>query len=146
VKRVFALGLFFWVSSVFSQVAVENAWARPTPPNAKLAAGYLTVVNAGAADRLLGASSPAAARVEMHVTARDGEILRMRQVKELKLPAKGRLELKPAGAHLMFVDIKQPLRSGDKVAVTLKFEKAGEVQAQLQVGKPAAPAEQHHKH
>jgi copper(I)-binding protein len=145
VKRVFAVGLFFWVGSVFSQVAVENAWARPTPPNAKLAAGYLTAVNAGAADRLLGASSPAAGRVEMHVTARDGEILRMREVKELKLPAKGRLELKPAGAHLMLVDIKRPFRQGEKIPVTLKFEKAGEVKVELDVGQ-RAPAAEHHKH
>jgi len=143
VKGMLAVGLFFWMSSVFSQVSVENPWARPTPPSAKLGAGYLTVVNSGAADRLVGAASPAAARVEMHVTLRDGEIMRMREVKAFDLPAKGRLELKPAGAHLMFVDLKRPFKKGDKVPVTLKFEKAGEVKVDLQVGRQPAPAESH---
>jgi len=143
VKGMLAVGLFFWMSSVFSQVSVENPWARPTPPSAKLGAGYLTVVNSGAADRLVGAASPAAARVEMHVTLRDGEIMRMREVKAFDLPAKGRLELKPAGAHLMFVDLKRPFKQGDKVPVTLKFEKAGEVKVDLQVGRQPAPAESH---
>ena len=144
-KRFSALVFFFWATSALSQVSVENPWARPTPPSAKLGAGYLTVVNAGAADRLVGAASPAAARVEMHVTMRDGEIMRMREVKAFDLPAKGRLELKPAGAHLMFVDLKRPFKAGDKVPVTLKFEKAGEVKVDLQVGRqPAQP--EHHKH
>lgn len=144
-KRFSALVFFFWATSALSQVSVENPWARPTPPSAKLGAGYLTVVNAGAADRLVGAASPAAARVEMHVTMRDGEIMRMREVKAFELPAKGRLELKPAGAHLMFVDLKRPFKAGDKVPVTLKFEKAGEVKVDLLVGKqPAQP--EHHKH
>jgi periplasmic copper chaperone A len=143
VKRMLAVGLFFWMSSVFSQVSVENPWARPTPPSAKLGAGYLTVVSSGAADRLVGAASPAAARVEMHVTLRDGEVMRMREVKAFDLPAKGRLELKPAGAHLMFVDLKRPFKQGDKVPVTLKFEKAGEVKIDLLVGRQPAPAESH---
>ena len=142
-KAVFAVALSFWMTSVFSQVSVENPWARPTPPSAKLGAGYLTVVNAGAADRLVGAASPAAARVEMHVTIRDGEIMRMREVKAFDLPAKGRLELKPAGAHLMFIDLKRPFKAGDKVPVTLKFDKAGEVKVDLLVGRQPAAAESH---
>jgi copper(I)-binding protein len=143
VKRFSALVFFFWATSALSQVSVENPWTRPTPPSAKLGAGYLTVVNAGAADRLVGASSPAAARVEMHVTLRDGEIMRMREVKAFDLPAKGRLELKPAGAHLMFIDLKRPFKAGDKVPVTLKFDKAGEVKVDLLVGKQPAQPEQH---
>ena len=142
-KRFSALVFFFWATSALSQVSVENPWARPTPPSAKLGAGYLTVVNAGAADRLVGAASPAAARVEMHVTMRDGEIMRMREVKEFSLPANGRLELKPAGAHLMFVDLKVPFKAGDKVPVTLKFEKAAELKVDLQVGRQPAQPELH---
>src|SRR5690606_33098173 len=131
------LGL--WTASAFAQVSIENPWTRPTPPNAKLAAGYLTVVNAGAADRLVGASSPVAARVETHVTRKDGEVFRMREVKHFDVPANGRLELKPAGAHLMLVDLKRPLRQGEKVPVILRFEKAGEVRVELVVGSgPAA--------
>ena len=130
-------------TAVLAQVSIENPWARATPPGAKLAAGYLTIVNAGAADRLLGASSPSAARVELHVNLKDGEVFRMREVKALALPAQGRLELKPAGAHLMFFDIRQPFRLGDKVPVTLRFERAGEVTLELHVGKPSPALGQH---
>ena len=63
------------------QITVQDAWSRATPPGAKIAGGYLVIRNAGAADRLVSASSPAAERVETHVTIRDGDISRMREVK-----------------------------------------------------------------
>jgi hypothetical protein len=123
----------------FSEVIIENPWVRATAPGAKLAAGYMVIRNqAAASDRLLGAASPAAARVEMHVTVRDGDIMRMREVKELRVPAQGSLELKPGGAHLMFVDIRHPYREGEKVPVTLRFARAGEVRAAFRVGRIAA--------
>jgi copper(I)-binding protein len=126
-----------------AQVTIENAWARATPPGAKLAAGYMTIRNAGAADRLIGASSPAAERVEMHITQRDGDVSRMRQVKAYEV--KGSFELKPGGAHLMFVNIKAPFTEGQKIPVVLKFEKAGEVKTQFQVGRITAGSHDHHK-
>jgi len=146
VMRALAVVFLIWTGSVLAQVTVENPWARPTPPNAKLAAGYATIASAGAADRLVGASSPAAARVELHVTTRDGQVMRMREVKALDVPAGGKLELKPAGAHLMFVDIRQAFRQGEKVPVTLKFEKAGEVKVELLVDRTAPAAEHQQRH
>jgi copper(I)-binding protein len=134
-------------TSVFSQVTIEGAWSRATPPGAKVAAGYLTIRNAGAsADRLVAASSPAAARVETHVIEKQGEILRMREVKGYEVPAKGSFELKPGGPHLMLVDIKAPLKEGEKLPVTLRFEKAGEVKAELEVRALGAPKAQPHRH
>jgi copper(I)-binding protein len=144
VKWLIGLVAGAFASAAFAQVTVENPWARATPPNAKLAAGYMTVVNAGGADRLVGADSPAAARVETHITVRDGEVMRMRHVDGYAVPAKGRLELKPAGAHLMFIDLKWPFREGEKVPVTLRFEKAGEVKIELVVG--SGPAAGKHGH
>ena len=146
-KRVLFAVLSLWAGAALSQISVEHPWARPTPPGAKLAAGYLTVLNAGAADRLVGASSPAAARVETHQTVKDGEVFRMRQVEGFAVPAKGRLELKPAGSHLMLIDIRRPFRRGEKVPVVLRFERAGEVKVELAV-EPSAPqaGEGHHKH
>lgn len=142
-KRCIVLVLLFCAGPALSQVSVEGAWARATPPNAKLAAGYLTLVNAGAADRLVGASSPAAGRVELHVTTRDGQIMRMREARALDVPAGGKLELKPVGAHLMFVELRRAFRKGEKVPVRLRFEKAGEVQAELAVGDPPEHTERH---
>jgi hypothetical protein len=113
-------------------VKIEDPWARATPPGVKIGAGYMKITST-TADRLVGASSPAAARVELHVTEKKGDVLRMRQVKAYDIPAKGGFELSPSGAHLMLVDLKAPLKEGSKVPVTLRFEKAGEVKVELQV-------------
>ena len=113
---------------------VEKAWARATPPGAAVGGGYLTVRNAGAAgDRLVGAASPVAARTELHEMAMEKDVMRMREVKGIDVPPKGRLELKPGGYHLMFIELKAPLKPGEKVPVTLNFEKAGEVKVDLAV-------------
>ena len=143
-------GLLFLVAALAAfpasaQVTVENAWARATPPGAKLGAGYLLIRNGGsAADRLLAASTPAAERVELHTTVREGDVARMRQVKAYDVPALGRLELKPGGSHLMLVNLKAPLKEGQKIPAVLKFEKAGEVKAELDV-RPLAGGHDHHK-
>ena len=125
------------------QVSIENAWARATAPGARLAAGYMTIRNAGAPDRLVGASSPAAERVEMHVTRRDGEVSRMRQVQAYDV--KRSFELKPGGAHLMFVNIKAPFTEGQRIPVVLRFEKGGEVKAEFHVGRITAGSHGQHK-
>ena len=127
-----------------AQVTVQDAWMRATPPGAKIAAGYLTIHNAGAADRLVGASSPTAERVETHVTMRQGDIMRMREVQGYDVPANGTLELKPTGAHLMFVNIKGPLKEGTSVPATLRFQHAGEIKVEFPV-RPLAGGE-HHAH
>ena len=141
------IGMLLVVSfPVFGQVEIDKPWIRATPPGAKIAAGYMTIRNkSGTQDRLVGASSPAAARVETHVNIKDGEILRMREVKGYDIPAKGTFELKPGGAHLMLVDIKQPFKEGDKVPVTLRFERAGEVKVDFRV-EPLAAAPSNHTH
>jgi hypothetical protein len=132
---------------VLAQVTIENPWARATAPGATVAGGYMTIRNAGAApDRLVGASSPAAARVELHVHVREGDVMKMREVKGYDVPAKGAFELKPGGAHLMFMQIRKPFIEGEKVPVTLKFERAGEVPAEFHVGRLGAAAPPAHKH
>jgi copper(I)-binding protein len=138
---IFVLGLLS-AGAAGAQITVQEAWARATPPGAKIAAGYLTVRNAGAADKLLSASSPAAERVETHMTMREGDISRMREVKGYEVPARGTLELKPGGPHLMLVNIKAPLKEGTAVPLTLRFEKAGEIKTVLQV-RPLVAGEQH---
>jgi copper(I)-binding protein len=82
--------------------------------------------------------------VETHVTVKDGDIMRMREVKGYEVPAQGSFELKPGGAHLMLVDIKKPFKEGDRVPLTLRFEKAGEIKTELVVSRSGPPGE--HKH
>jgi len=119
-----------------AQIEIENAWARATPPGAETAAGYMTIRNKSSSpDHLIRVASPLAARVEMHVHIHDGDVMRMRQVKGYDIPANGSLELKSGGAHLMFVDIKRPFKEGEKVPVTLRFERAGERTVVFSVGR-----------
>jgi len=118
-----------------AQVSVEHPWARATPPGAQVAGGYMTIVNRGGApDKLVGASSPAAASVETHVHVMEGSVMKMRQVPGYEIPANGRFELRPGGAHLMFRHIKRPFREGEKVPVKLRFERAGEIEVEFPVG------------
>ncbi len=131
---------------VVGQINIDDSWARATAPGSKIAAGYMTIRNLSASpDRLVGASSPLAARVETHVTVKEGEVFRMREVKGYDVPASGSFELKPGGAHLMLVDVKRPLKEGDKVPLTLRFQRAGELRTELQV-RPLGDTGMHGKH
>ena len=146
-KRLLLL-LLFTSTSALSQIQVEQPWARATAPGAKVAGGYMLIRNSGAAaDRLLSASSPVAARVELHVHINDNGVMRMREVRGYDVPAGGAFELKPGGAHLMFMEIKRPFKEGEKLPVKLKFEKAGEVNAEFVVGgMGATTTPMQHKH
>jgi hypothetical protein len=146
------LGLLFFMAilsaAAQAQIKIENAWTRASAPGAQVAGGYMLIRNAGAAgDRLVSASSPAAARVELHVHINKDGVMQMREVPGYDVPAKGAFALKPGGAHLMFIDLKRPLKDGEKVPVKLRFEKAGEVSAEFAVGgagSTAAPMPQKH--
>ena len=145
--RILAFALLLIGTAADAQVAIDKAWARATAPGAPVAGGYMTIRNKSAApDRLVGASSAAAARVELHVHIKEGEVMKMRQVSAYNVPAKGSFELKPGGAHLMFLRIARPFKEGDKIPVKLKFEKAGEVSVEFAVGRLGDSAPPAHKH
>lgn len=117
-------------------ITVVAPWARATPGGAKVGGAYLEVkAAAGAGDRLVSVSSPAAGTVEIHEHINDGGIMKMRRIEGLAVPGGGSVTLKPGGYHLMLMDLKQPLKQGDKVGLTLTFEKAGT----LAVEGPVAP-------
>ena len=141
------LGSFFSFA-VQAQIQLEKPWLRATAPGAKVGGGYMLIRNQGAAaDKLVAASSPAAGKVELHVHVNEGGVMKMREVPGYDVPAKGSFELKPGGAHLMFMDLKAPFKEGDKLPVTLKFEKAGAVKAEFQVGGlGGSSAPMQHKH
>jgi periplasmic copper chaperone A len=138
--------LAFAAAPAWAQIQVENAWSRATAPGVKIAAGYMMLRNRGTApDRLVGVASSAARKVETHVTVRDGNIMRMREVGGYDIPAGGAMELKPGGAHLMFVDVRKPFKEGERIPVTLRFEHAGEVQVDFEVAR-SAPGHGHAGH
>jgi copper(I)-binding protein len=131
------------------ELAVTDGWARATPPGASVAAAYLTIDNAaGGADRLLGASSDAAGRVEVHETRREGDVMQMRKVEPLDIAAGERVVFGPGGLHVMLMGLKAPLRKGEKLPLVLRFEHAGEVQVEAEVlaGDATDPHAGHHHH
>jgi len=130
----------------WAQVTVEQPWSRATPPGSKIGAGYLKLNNAGSrAERLVGADTPVADHVELHLTSREDGVMRMRQVPSFEIPARGSFEFRPGKAHLMLIDLKHPLQEGERVPITLKLENGGEVKAELLVEKMGARAPTHHQ-
>lgn len=126
---------------------ISQAFSRATPTGAKVGAGYLTITNTGAAaDRLVSASSPASGKVEIHEMAMQDGVMKMRQLPAgLPIAAGKSVSLAPGGYHLMLMGLKAPLKQGDKVPVTLNFEKTGKVDVTLDVQgigaqAPGAPA------
>ena len=121
-------------------ITISDQTARATVTGQKNAGAFLNLQNSGAEDQLIGASSPASARMEVHEMKMDGNVMQMRQIDALTIPAKGKVSLAPGGYHLMFIDLKEPLKAGEVVDIQLKFKKAGTVNTkfQVQAAKPMA--------
>ena len=100
---------------------VGDAWARSTVKGQTASVVYFTVTSATPA-RLVGASSPAAAVVQVHEMSMQGTTMKMRPVEALELPAGKPVELKPGGPHVMLMDLRQSLTSGDRVPLILRIE------------------------
>jgi copper(I)-binding protein len=116
-------------------LVIDHAWTRATPGGADVGIGYLTIENKGTApDKLTGASTPAAAKAELHEMSMDNGVMKMRPVKDgLPIPPGQSVTLAPGGLHLMLMGLKNPLKEGGKVPLTLQFEKAGKVDVTLDV-------------
>lgn len=119
-----------------ADIVVTQAWSRATPKGAKVAGGYLTIENRGTApDRLLSASSPAAATVEIHqMTMQDG-IMTMRQLEQGLTIAPGEVvALAPGGSHIMFISLTAPFEEGQRIPVSLNFQRSGTIETTFEVG------------
>lgn len=117
-------------------LTIDHPYATPTPPGATTGAAYVgDVANTGPeADALIGATSPAAERVEMHRMRMDGDVMRMRAVSEVAVPAGAHVALTSAGGHhLMLIGLRKPLVVGDQVPLKLRFRRAGDVDVVLSV-------------
>ena len=106
--------------------AAIGAWARMSPMTGGAGAVYMVLANdSDVADRLLSASSPAAGATEIHETRIAHGMMSMSPIAGLDLPPRSRVELAPGGLHLMLLDLARPLRPGDRIELTLVFEKTG---------------------
>lgn len=130
---------------------LKHPWSAKAPPVAPVLGGYLTIVNTGKeADRLVGGTTPAAERLELHESTLVDGVARMRPAKQgIGIPAGETVNLQPGGAHIMLVNPRQRPAEGEKFKATLEFEKAGPVEVefvvQAKTPQPAA-SEDHSAH
>jgi len=131
-------------SAAAQEVSVTDAWARATVPGQRATGAFMDLIASRDA-AIVSAESPVAGLVEVHQMVMEGTIMKMRPVERLELPAGEKVELKPGGYHAMLMDLKQPLRKGDMVPLTLRIEEKDgtvrPVQVTAEVLDPAAAAQ-----
>ncbi len=120
---------------------IVHPWSRATPGGAKVAAGYVTVTNKGAApDRLISATADISDKADIHEAGMKDGVMSMKRVDGIAIPAGGTLALKPGSWHIMFMGLKRPLKQGETFAGSLTFEKAGKVAVAFTVEATGATA------
>ncbi len=132
-----------------ANVSVSDAWARATMPGQQVSGAYMKI-ESDADAKLVGASSPAIPRVEVHEMKMDGDVMRMREVKAIDLPKGKAVGLEPGGYHIMLMNLKKPIAAGEVIPLRLVIESGGkrqtvEVKAEARApGGDAMPHGQHH--
>ena len=130
---------------IVATLTVQNAWIREAPPNARALAGYMVIENKGSENRkLIGAESDVFHSIELHRTVFSEGIARMIPQDYMPVIAGGKLELKPGDYHLMMMMPTVPLKSGDKVKATLKFDNDKALSVTLKVKKGQGVEHSHH--
>lgn len=121
-------------------IVIHHPWARQSPMGADVAAGFMTITNAGSQDdRLLRASSDISAMVQIHTMKMEGDVMKMEELAEgVAIPAGATVELKPKSLHIMFMGLKVPVKEGESFSGTLTFERAGNVAIDYEVMAPTA--------
>ena len=148
-----AASMAILASTANAQVTVKDAWVRATVPQQQ-ATGAFMQLSAAKDSKLVSASSPLTPVVEVHEMAMQDNVMRMRQIPAVELPAGKAVDLKPGGYHVMLLDLKQQVKEGDTVPITLVFEgkdgkrESMEIKAPVRAlnaaAKPAAHGD--HKH
>ncbi|MDR1968140.1 MAG: copper chaperone PCu(A)C [Burkholderiaceae bacterium] len=147
IKILLSAAALLLAGSVMAQtVKVEGAWARATVPGQQASGAFMTLTAPEGA-RLVGARSPAASVAEVHEMALQGDVMKMRAVTVLDLPAGQPVELKPGGYHVMLMELKAPLAPGSSVPLTLLLRDANgaEFRQDVQLPVRAAPPADPHK-
>ena len=134
-RIVLALALVAAQWAAYAQTTVKDPWVRGTVPQQK-ATGMFAQITSTGGGKLVSATSPAANVVEIHEMAMEGDVMKMRAVTGLDLPAGQAVELKPGGYHVMLMDLKAPLAKGSTVPVTLMFKNAQGAESKLELQVP----------
>lgn len=133
--RVVALLLMlFGLSLSKPKIVVEDPWVREVPPVSTMSAAFMKVRNMGDEDDfLVGARSDVSRVTEIHTTVMEEGMMKMRRMREVRVPAGGSVEFEPMGKHIMLIDLKRPLRAEERVRITLIFKKSGEITVEAPV-------------
>jgi periplasmic copper chaperone A len=129
-------------------IIIVQPWIRATPAGAAVAGGYMTIINTGSeSDRLVGGVLPQAGSFSIHEMTMSGDVMQMREIQGgLEIKPGQTVELNPSGYHIMFTELREPLKQGDTVKGQLRFEKAGAVNIQYRVEGIGAQGPQHQHH
>ena len=119
----FAAALLVAASVAHAQVTVDKPWVRTTVPQQTTSGAFMTITSAQGG-RLVSASSPVATAVEVHEMKMEGDLMKMRPVAALPLPAGKPVELKAGAFHMMLLGLKAPIKSGETVPIALVVEDA----------------------
>ncbi|WP_324779695.1 copper chaperone PCu(A)C [Thiobacillus sedimenti] len=142
-----AIGLLAAQSAWAANLAVTDAWARATVPGQPVSGAYMQI-RSDADARLVGVTSTAVPRVEVHEMSMDGGVMRMREVKAIELPKGKTVSLEPGGYHIMLMNLKKPIAAGDVIPLTLVIEADGKrqtVEVKAEARAPGAAMQHMHR-
>lgn len=143
--------LILLAAPAWAEVKVAGPWVRGTTASQKTTGAFMTLVSSGPAT-LVAATSPLAGKVEIHQMRMDGSVMRMRKVDEVVLPAGKPVALNPGGYHIMLMELRERMRAGAKVPLTLKIRNGNGATSEVAVmaevtsvaGKKPESVEHHH--
>lgn len=132
-------------------LTLDHAHSQATTPNARVAGGYLEITNHGKTDDyLIGGTTDAAKKVEIHEMSMKDNIMKMRKLTEpLLIPAGHTIKLAPSGFHIMFMELNQPFKQGETVEVELEFKESGKIKLPFHVNPMSGSAghcDEHSQH
>jgi len=148
-KATFAAALLISAASLpawAANISVTDAWARATMPGQSVSGAYMQI-RSDADARLVGVSSPAVPRVEVHEMKMDGDVMRMREVKAIDLPKGKTVSLEPGGFHIMLMNLPKPIAAGDIIPLILTVESGGKrqtVEVKAEARSPMGGGAMHH--
>lgn len=129
------------------KIMVMKPWSRPSPMVAGNGAVYMTLMNEGDSDdTLLSAETDVAEAVELHETQMVDDVMKMSPVANVEVPAGGSANLEPGGLHVMLINLKEELRPGEKLSLTLNFEKSGPMTIEAEIHEMGEAMEQEMEH
>lgn len=133
-SAVLTAGVLLSSNAYADGIEIENPWSRASAGRAGTGAVFMEIRNSGdTRDRLVAASTPVAANVELHNHIREGDVMKMRPVEAVEIPAHGSATLKPGSYHVMLFGLHAPLKRGESFPVSLTFERSGTVQVEVSI-------------